>query len=237
MVVAVLALFIAMAGTGYAAIKLPANSVATAQLRDDAVTRSKLADHSVSTAQLAHNSATRNRLSAGVRTARQGRSARTRATGPAGPKGADGAGAGRIQTDAAATANPVATILDMAGLTIQAACIQNGADVNVGLRINPSETAVLQANFTLDSGIDPTTVGPAQTGNVQIALTANTDNDACGRRPGRQQDADVRGLGLPASAPGTRVGGASGLPRARRRPFAPRTWAGADHRGELSPSR
>jgi hypothetical protein len=149
-VVAVLALFIAMAGTGYAAIKLPANSVATAQLRDDAVTRSKLADHSVSTAQLAHNSATRNRLSAGVRAQRDkaGQPGPRGATGSAGPKGADGAGAGRIQFDAAATATPVATtILDMPGLTVQAACIQNGADVNVGLRINPSETTVLQADF------------------------------------------------------------------------------------------
>jgi hypothetical protein len=121
-VVAVLALFIAMAGTGYAAIKLPANSVATAQLRDDAVTRSKLVDHSVSTAQLAHNSATRNRLSAGVRAqlAKAGQPGPRGATGPAG-----GAGAGRIQFDAAATATPVATtILDMPGLTIQAACIQ-----------------------------------------------------------------------------------------------------------------
>jgi hypothetical protein len=148
LVVAVLALFIAMAGTGYAAIKLPANSVATAQLRDDAVTRSKLADHSVSTAQLAHNSATRNRLSAGVRAQldKAGQPGPRGATGPAG-----GAGAGRIQFDAAATATPVATtILDMPGLTIQAARIKNGADVNVGLRINSSETAVLQANFTLD---------------------------------------------------------------------------------------
>jgi hypothetical protein len=116
LVVAVLALFIAMAGTGYAAFELPANSVATAQLRDDAVTRSKLADHSVSTAQLAHNSATRNRLSAGVRAQldKAGQPGPRGATGPAGPKGADGAGAGRIQFDAAATATPVATtILDM----------------------------------------------------------------------------------------------------------------------------
>jgi hypothetical protein len=111
--------------------------------------RSKLVDHSVSTAQLAH-SATRNRLSAGVRAQRDkaGQPGPRGATGSAGPKGADGAGAGRIQFDAAATATPVATtILDMPGLTVQAACIQNGADVNVGLRINPSETTVLQADF------------------------------------------------------------------------------------------
>jgi hypothetical protein len=190
MVVAVLALFVAMAGTGYAAIKLPANSVGTAQLRRDSVTRSKLADASVRTAQLGPNSVTRNRLSAGVRAqldhaGHPGSGGGTGATGPAGPKGADGAGAGRIQYDAAATATLIATtILDLPGLTIQAGCMQNGADVAVGLRINPSETAVLQANFTLDSGTDPTTVGPGQTANAQIALAANTDNDLGG--PGTQ---------------------------------------------------
>jgi len=192
MVVAVLALVIAMAGTGYAAVTLPANSVGRAQLRRHSVTRSKLADASVTKAKLAHNSVTRSRLSARVRArlrkaGRRGRRGATGPIGPQGPKGTDGAGAGRIQYDAAATATPVATtILAMPGLTMRAACVQNGADVNVDLRINPSEAAVLQANFTLDSGTDPTTVDPAQTqtSNTQIALTANTDNDLNG--PGTQ---------------------------------------------------
>jgi len=192
MVVAVLALVIAMAGTGYAAVTLPANSVGRAQLRRHSVTRSKLADASVTKAKLAHNSVTRSRLSARVRArlrkaGRRGRRGATGPIGPQGPKGTDGAGAGRIQYDAAATPTPVATtILAMPGLTMRAACVQNGADVNVDLRINPSEAAVLQANFTLDSGTDPTTVDPAQTqtSNTQIALTANTDNDLNG--PGTQ---------------------------------------------------
>jgi hypothetical protein len=182
-VMATIAVFLVLGGGAYAAATLPNNSVGTAQLRPAAVTRSKLADDSVSTSQLVHNSVTRNRLSAGLRAllAQAGQPGPPGVTGPAGPKGADGASAGRVQYDAAATATPVATtILDIPGLTIQAGCVQNGADVNVGLRINPSETAVLQANFTLDSGTDPTAVGLAQTANAQIALTANTDNDLGG---------------------------------------------------------
>ena len=42
MLVALLALFIAMGGTGYAALSLPANSVGTAQLKDRAVTSAKV---------------------------------------------------------------------------------------------------------------------------------------------------------------------------------------------------
>ena len=147
MVVAVLALVIAMAGTGYAAVTLPANSVGRAQLRRHSVTRSKLADASVTKAKLAHNSVTRSRLSARVRArlrkaGRRGRRGATGPIGPQGPKGTDGAGAGRIQYDAAATATPVATtILAMPGLTMRAACVQNGADVNVDLRINLEELA------------------------------------------------------------------------------------------------
>jgi hypothetical protein len=47
MVVALLALFVAIGGTGYAAFKLPANSVGARQLKPDAVSSSKVADGSL----------------------------------------------------------------------------------------------------------------------------------------------------------------------------------------------
>jgi hypothetical protein len=47
MVVAMLALFISLAGTGYAAIKLPADSVGTNQLKANAVVSSKVKDRSL----------------------------------------------------------------------------------------------------------------------------------------------------------------------------------------------
>ena len=53
LVVAVIALFVALGGTSYAAITaLPANSVGTTQLKDNAVTSSKIKDGTVAAADL-----------------------------------------------------------------------------------------------------------------------------------------------------------------------------------------
>ena len=46
--IALVALFVALGGTGYAAFKFPANSVGTAQLRNGAVTGAKVRSHSLS---------------------------------------------------------------------------------------------------------------------------------------------------------------------------------------------
>src|SRR3712207_6811390 len=47
MVVALLALFVAMGGTGYAALKLPKNSVGAKQLKKNAVTSAKVKNRSL----------------------------------------------------------------------------------------------------------------------------------------------------------------------------------------------
>ena len=52
MVVACIALTAALAGTGYAAIRLPANSVGTAQLRKGAVTGAKVKKNSITGTQI-----------------------------------------------------------------------------------------------------------------------------------------------------------------------------------------
>jgi hypothetical protein len=52
MVVALLALFIAMAGTGYAATQLPANSVGSNQLKKNAVERVKIKNNAVNGAKV-----------------------------------------------------------------------------------------------------------------------------------------------------------------------------------------
>ena len=54
--VAYVALFVALGGTGYAAVNLPAGSVGTRQLRNGAVTSSKLANGSVGAVKLASGS-------------------------------------------------------------------------------------------------------------------------------------------------------------------------------------
>jgi hypothetical protein len=53
MVVAMLALFIALAGTSYAAVKLPANSVGSKQIKANAVVSSKIKNGSITRADLA----------------------------------------------------------------------------------------------------------------------------------------------------------------------------------------
>jgi hypothetical protein len=58
MVVACLALGVALSGTGYAALKLPRNSVGTKQLKNSAVTNKKLARRAVTGAKVAPNSLT-----------------------------------------------------------------------------------------------------------------------------------------------------------------------------------
>jgi hypothetical protein len=50
--IAYLALFVALGGTGYAAVSIPAGSVGTRQLRNGAVTAKKLANGSVAPAKL-----------------------------------------------------------------------------------------------------------------------------------------------------------------------------------------
>jgi hypothetical protein len=58
MVVACVALTVALGGTGYAAIKLPRNSVGTAQLRKNAVVATKLSTRSVGPQKLQNNAVT-----------------------------------------------------------------------------------------------------------------------------------------------------------------------------------
>jgi len=50
--IAYLALFVALGGTGYAAVSIPRNSVGTRQLRNGAVTIKKLANRSITAAKL-----------------------------------------------------------------------------------------------------------------------------------------------------------------------------------------
>ncbi len=75
-VIATIALLVALAGTGYAATSLPANSVGNKQLQNNAVTSSKVKDHS-----LLRNDFATNQVPAGPRGS----------VGPPGPPGSAGA--------------------------------------------------------------------------------------------------------------------------------------------------
>ena len=83
MVVALLALFIALAGTSYAAIKLPANSVGTKAIKNGAIHRVDLAANAVDSARVADHTLLARDFKAGQLPAGL--------PGPAGPKGDAGA--------------------------------------------------------------------------------------------------------------------------------------------------
>jgi hypothetical protein len=84
LVVASLALAVALGGTGYAAVVLPANSVGTAQLRDGAVVGSKVKAHSLNAASFRPG-----QLPQGPPGA-QGAQGPVGLAGPAGPQGGKG---------------------------------------------------------------------------------------------------------------------------------------------------
>jgi hypothetical protein len=88
MAVALLALFVAFGGTSYATVHalVPANSVDTAQIQNDSVTRAKLAHYSITSVLVKPGSLMASDFAPGQLPAGpQG------ATGPAGPVGAAGA--------------------------------------------------------------------------------------------------------------------------------------------------
>jgi hypothetical protein len=83
-VIATIALLVALAGTGYAAVTLPRNSVGNAQLKANAVTSPKVKDHSLLKIDFANN-----QLPRGARGAPglPGAPGAKGATGPTGPSG------------------------------------------------------------------------------------------------------------------------------------------------------
>jgi hypothetical protein len=93
--VALVALFVAIGGTSYAAITLPRGSVGTPQLKTAAVTSAKLADDAVTASKVKNGTLLRadfaaGQLADGARGA-TGPAGAQGAPGPVGPKGADGA--------------------------------------------------------------------------------------------------------------------------------------------------
>lgn len=127
LVVAIIALVVALAGTGYAALKLPPNSVGSRQLRASAVTSKKVRDGSLTARDFKAGQLPKGSGAPGP-------------TGPAGPQGVPGAkgdtgGAGpKGDTGAAGpqgdTGAPGPTFGDMArqsGLLHLAACTDNVA--------------------------------------------------------------------------------------------------------------
>jgi hypothetical protein len=126
MVVALVALFVALGGGAYAALKLPANSVGAAQLQKSAVTPSKLSPAAKTALSKPGPKGPAGapgpagpRGEAGPR----GDSGAKGDTGPQGATGPAGPGATILNWDEAASASPIAkTIGTVLGVTFSAEC-------------------------------------------------------------------------------------------------------------------
>lgn len=86
-VIAMIALLVALAGTGYAATRLPVNSVGTLQLRNNAVTSPKVKDRSLLKVDFAAGQLPRGARGPAGAPGPPGAPGAKGATGPAGPSG------------------------------------------------------------------------------------------------------------------------------------------------------
>lgn len=120
-VISILALFVALGGTGYAALRIPNNSVGTKQLKKNAVTSAKVKNHSLLAVDFQANQ---------LPTGPQGPKGDTGATGAKGDTGATGP---KGDTGATGPAGPTAS-----------AFAQNSA----GQALSGSPTVVNQATIT-----------------------------------------------------------------------------------------
>jgi hypothetical protein len=151
--VAYLALFVALGGSSYAAVRLTPGSVRTRALAQGAVTHTKLATNSVSSANVANRSLTKADFKAGTLRGDRGD---TGATGPAGRDGGAHIGA-QVRSTGSVTA-------------------PHGASTNVPLTGN----AWTQGAKELDllAGTVTVKTPPACTGSFGTSLVVNVDGKA-----------------------------------------------------------
>jgi hypothetical protein len=90
-VIATIALFAALGGTGYAAVALAPNSVGTAQLKEGAVQSSDIKDGAIGSGDIGNGAIAISDLSTGAMKGLDGKDGKQGPAGPAGPAGSAGA--------------------------------------------------------------------------------------------------------------------------------------------------
>jgi hypothetical protein len=144
-----LALFIVLGGGAYAAIKLPANSVGTKQLKKNAVTTAKVKDHSLLTKDFKTGQ---------IPTGPAGPAGAAGAQGPQGPKGdkGDKGDVGPANTKAfqgsinspGTLANPAETTLVSQGVvSVIGKCWDNGGTTYAGVYLRSSQNGVAASDY------------------------------------------------------------------------------------------
>jgi hypothetical protein len=123
LVIASIALFLALGGTGYAALKLPANSVGAKQIKANAVTSSKVKDHSLNAEDFKSGQLPAGAQGAAGSTGPQGPQGLKGDKGDPGDRGLPGPGAVAMHTRLTlANTDNTTTLLTVGSLTVRGAC-------------------------------------------------------------------------------------------------------------------
>jgi hypothetical protein len=161
--VALIALFVALGGTSYAAIRLPANSVGTKQLKKNAVTLKK--------------------IKPGARKALRGRRGATGPPGTNGQPGPPGPGAVRIDFTRPRDPDTTETLFSREGLSIAATCSKDTlfGDTKLALNLTASgANATVNVSWIKQFHVDGTPT-PYQSatanGTVPIPLQGHSGFD------------------------------------------------------------
>lgn len=194
-----IALFVALGGSAYAAGVLPANSVGRTQLQADSVTSSKLAPNSVGRSELRTNSVTANELAgasvgasaldpalraqliqqaqAGAPGPRgePGGQGPAGAEGKTGPQGPRGPAAVRVHYFEHASTFPVPkAAIDIAGLRLDAECQDGDPGTQLNFTASTDEAATFIESISADGGSGTASTASASSSNLQASLPAGT---------------------------------------------------------------
>ena len=153
MVISLLALFVALGGTGYAAIVLPANSVGSKQLKKSAVSNKKIAKNAVTTSKVKDGSLLKGDFAAGQLPAgaagpagSAGPAGPTGPTGPAGTNGTNGTnGTDGLITSATVQRTTGAAVADGAEQTITVSCPAGQKAIAGGVRADASGVGYVES--------------------------------------------------------------------------------------------
>lgn len=137
---ALLALFIALGGTSYAAIKLPANSVGSSQIKNKAVTPKKVSPAAV-------------KLFRG----KKGAKGATGATGPTGPTGLRGPAGGTAWAFAASNRAGAETPIGGSDTTVLSLVADGGAGITTSFASGLIATATITIRETTAGTVAPPT--------------------------------------------------------------------------------
>lgn len=172
-VVATLALFIALGGTSYAALKLPRNSVGNVQIRNDAVTSAKVQNGSLALED----------FSAAQQAALHGAPGSQGSPGPQGPKGDAGPKGDQGPAGAPGATNVVVHTKDLGPLAAKATATATvtcsaGEHAITGGASSIEDLLTIRQSFPLGVAPSPAVEGASPTGWSTVVVNTSTTNPA-----------------------------------------------------------